>query len=78
LDVRQEFADFTVAVDEDLPLSRQGLAGTIEPFEEDHNGWVIGIGVELKVESASAFGRAKQSTYSVKLGKIRVVIEVKA
>ena len=59
--VREERADFIAFVDKDLALTGQGLSCKVKVLEEDHDGWVAGIGmkslepgkigIEVEVES---------------------------
>jgi len=57
LDDPKQLANFIVLVDEDLPLTKQSLAGAIKPLQEDHDRRIVGIRVELWISSAkgSAF-----------------------
>jgi hypothetical protein len=46
LNVGDQCADLVIPVDKDLALTSQGLLDKVKVFEEDHDGRVVGVGVE--------------------------------
>lgn len=46
LNVRDQRADLVVPVDKDFALTSQGLLDKVKVFEEDHDGGVVGVGVQ--------------------------------
>lgn len=78
LDQRNQLLDLLRLLNEYFALADKPLLVDIEPFKEDHDGWVVGVGMQLVglADPCRQNTHSSDCAYGVESGMIRIVIEV--